>query len=430
MVDPGATQGLSPAVASYVRRDIEERPVVWVHTADDTPLEGTNSWLREAGDSLERLALLPCVLLPGAEGPAPAHALVLKQSPARDEIAAVEKRARQALIASILESQIARPAGDDSGLRFSVIIPTYRRLDQVVEAVRACCELAYPPEAYEVIVADNGPDREPLQQALAPWYAHQSQAEPALQLVHMPVKSVSMARNAAIAVARGQFICSIDDDCRPAPDWLAALDEAWQVMPGAGVIGGQLLLEVPDPVPDVFQPGWEAIWSHLPLGGDQLIRCEDWRSYPWGGNWSTRRNTLMAVGGFPWRYGSRGCSYAGGEEVALSAAIALTGLPIYLSPTATVVHRPSSVRYNLDHVRSTMASSAILEHRLYRDGLIAQETSALGTAGQMLRAAGTMAVAGLIGKRDMARDRQLRLGALGNKLLVQLGWRQVYHLVP
>jgi len=41
-----------------------------------------------------------------------------------------------------------------------------------------------------------------------------------------------------------------------------------------------------------------------------------------------------------------------------------------------------------------------------------------------------MAVAGLIGKRDMARDRQLRLGALGNKLLVQLGWRQVYHLVP
>ncbi len=426
MVDSGAAARLPPQAASYVRRDIEERPVVWVHAAGDAALEGTLGWPREAGDSLERLVLLPCVLLPGAEGPAPAHAVVLEQSPAGDEIAAIEEHARQALIASVLEGQVPQSAREQSRLRFSVIIPTYQRIDQVVEAVRACCKLAYPPEAYEVIVADNGSDPEPLRQTLAAWYADRRLERPTLRVVQMPIKGVSVARNTAIAVARGEIICSIDDDCLPQADWLTALDEAWQAMPGAGIIGGEMLLELPDPVPEVFQPGWETLWSHLPLGGDQLIRCEDWRSYPWGGNWSARRETLLAVGGFPWRYGSRGCPYAGGEEIALGAAIALAELPIYLSPRATVVHRPLSDRYNLEHVRRTMASAAILEHRLYRDGLIASETSALGTAGQMLRAATTMAIAGVAGKRDMVRDRWLRLGALGNKLLVQLGWRRAY----
>jgi len=44
----------------------------------------------------------------------------------------------------------------------------------------------------------------------------------------------------------------------------------------------------------------------------------------------------------------------------------------------------------------------------------------------MLRAAGTMVAAGMLGQRAMARDRRLRLGALANKLLVQWGLRHVY----
>ena len=415
---------LSAAGAALLRRDVMTRRVVWAHAPEAAPPPGTLGWPPSSIADLAVLGLVPCVVLPGAEGPAPDHAVVLDATPDAEAVAPMEARARELLLDSLLRAAGTSEAA--SPLRFSVIIATYRRVARAIQAVQACYDLAYPHEAYELIVVDNDQDHEPLQAALRACQQERDGSGPALRLCHMPITGVSVARNAGISLTRGEIIASLDDDCLPETAWLAKLDEAWQALPDAGVIGGKLLLQLPDPAPEVFQSGWEALWSHLPLSGDQLIRCEGWRSYPWGGNWSARRDTLLRLGGFPWRYGSRGCPYAGGEEIALGAAIALEGLPLYLSPAATVVHSPSTDRYTMEHVRQTMAAGALLEHRLYQDGLIPTAASRWGTLGQMLRAAGTMVAAGMLGQRAMARDRRLRLGALANKLLVQWGLRHVY----
>lgn len=414
---------MPPALASFVRRDVLARPVLWVHAADDAASAppGASGWpLTPESHDLHPLGLTPCVLLPSAlpwVPDPPAHAVIVRHDPTPDEMRPLEEQARQRLA----ERLIAGISLPPPSLRFTVIIPTYERPAQAMEAARAVLEQDFPTDAYELVIIDNSRHPDPMANVHAALSAERRPTDPSSRLIYVPVAGVSLARNTGIAAARGEIICSIDDDCLPQRDWLTALNEAWRTMPEAGIIGGEMLLQLPDPIPKTFQSDWEPIWSHLSVGGTQFVRCHDWRSYPWGGNWSARRDVLWQAGGFPVRYGIRGAAHESGEEIAMAAAAALAGRAVMLCPTAKVIHRPAPDRYTMAHVKRTLTASALLEHHLYKDGLIPSATSPLGTLSQMLRALATMLAAGLMGRRHLARDRRLRAGALGHKLLVQFG---------
>ncbi len=431
-------------LAAFVRADVLARPIFWVHASDARvslpPLAPDMvAWpLARAGSGTDGLELVPCVLLPGTlpllREPL-RHALFLDHFPSVDEVESVGMRARHRLVAALAEGMPLAPAR----FRFSVIVATLERLSQAMAAIRALCQQSFDVEAFEVLVVDNSPDAGPLREALERLLSELGERRPQVRLLHMPIAGVSLARNVGVAVAQGEIICSVDDDCRPRADWLAALDRAWRAAPEAAVIGGKIILRLPVPQPEVFQAGWEPIWSGFPLPDNGLIiPAVDWRSYPWGGNWSARREALWQIGGFPVRYGRAGNTlhrgfgargaHNGGEEIAAAAAIAKVaasekGRAVLLCPAATVEHHPAADRFTMAHVRHTLAASALLEYRLYRDGLIPSATSWAGTVGQLLRATATMTLAILTGRRRLARDRWLRLGALGEKLLVQTGLR-------
>ena len=40
--------------------------------------------------------------------------------------------------------------------RYSIVIPTYRRGDQLAECLESVCALDYPKDAIEVVIIDNG----------------------------------------------------------------------------------------------------------------------------------------------------------------------------------------------------------------------------------------------------------------------------------
>lgn len=97
----------------------------------------------------------------------------------------------------------------------SVVIP---HLDQP-EALRLCLESlarqSVLPDAFEVIVADNGSsDEGALALALASF--------PAARLVVEPARGAANARNAALRIARGEVIAFIDADCVADPSWIEA----------------------------------------------------------------------------------------------------------------------------------------------------------------------------------------------------------------
>ncbi|MDP0501263.1 MAG: glycosyltransferase family 2 protein [Verrucomicrobiota bacterium JB022] len=105
--------------------------------------------------------------------------------------------------------------------RFSIILPTRARHGTLGRALASLWAQTYPD--FEVILVDaNDPDERVRQvPALQPLLA-----DPRLRVIEMPVASPSgVSRNAALRVARGEWIVYQDDDDAARPDRLARLVE-------------------------------------------------------------------------------------------------------------------------------------------------------------------------------------------------------------
>lgn len=117
----------------------------------------------------------------------------------------------------------------------TVVIPTFRRPDQLVAAVQSVfgqqgCE----SRGCEIVVVDNDPSGSAetvvrgLKGAFPVVYHHE------------PRPGVSHARNCGLAAAQGRYVAFLDDDEVADPQWLAALLDA-QARSGAGVVFGPVM---------------------------------------------------------------------------------------------------------------------------------------------------------------------------------------------
>lgn len=113
---------------------------------------------------------------------------------------------------------------------YSIIIPTYNRPAQLAACLKALEALDYPG-AFEVIVVDDG-------SPVPPTY----QGPLNVVLLTQPHAGPAAARNAGAAHARGKFLAFTDDDCAPAPDWLAKL----AAEAGPYMVGGRTVNTLPD----------------------------------------------------------------------------------------------------------------------------------------------------------------------------------------
>jgi len=98
-------------------------------------------------------------------------------------------------------------------VRFTVVIPTRGRPEHASACVRAILAQESPPP-FEVVVADQSDD-EATREAVG--------ADPRVRVERVPGRGRSRALNAGFRAASAPWIVVTDDDCRPAPDWLAAL---------------------------------------------------------------------------------------------------------------------------------------------------------------------------------------------------------------
>lgn len=120
------------------------------------------------------------------------------------------------------------------GTRFSVIIATFNRPDELTQCIRAIAGLQYPRDGFEVIVVNDGGASGRLDHLAG------IAGDVDLRLVSKPNAGPGAARNAGAAVARGEFLAFVDDDCLPPPDWLTRLAAAVEKYPDA-LIGGRTI---------------------------------------------------------------------------------------------------------------------------------------------------------------------------------------------
>jgi len=107
-------------------------------------------------------------------------------------------------------------------LRIDVGVCTFRR-ESVAATLQSLAAQVLPPHlAMRVIVADNEPEpaAEPRVRAAA------EAGGLDLVYVHAPAQNISLARNAVLDAATGDYLAFIDDDQTAAPDWIASLAAA------------------------------------------------------------------------------------------------------------------------------------------------------------------------------------------------------------
>lgn len=121
----------------------------------------------------------------------------------------------------------------------SVIIPIYNGETDIPDLVHGLMAQTYPADRVEYLLVDNGSrDRtwELLEQAAIDG---QTQGVILRPLQESQIQSSYAARNAGIRQAQGEFLAFTDADCRPQPQWLAALVEPFGD-PGVGLVAGEI----------------------------------------------------------------------------------------------------------------------------------------------------------------------------------------------
>jgi glycosyltransferase involved in cell wall biosynthesis len=211
--------------------------------------------------------------------------------------------------------------GPLGGPRASVVIATYQRASLLPRLIGALEAQTVPSTEFEVVFVDDG-SRDGSRELLAQLAA--------ASLLDIRVlgdgvnRRQAAARNIGWRAARAPIVAFTDDDCVPAPDWLAqglaALGEAHRVVVGR---------TIPDPGQVHLQGPFSR--SITVAHADYFETC----------NVFYRRRDLEEVGGFDEAFTSHG-----GEDTDLGWRVRDRGAePVFL-PEALVLHdvKPSDVR--------------------------------------------------------------------------------------
>lgn len=114
----------------------------------------------------------------------------------------------------------------------SIVIVTYNNLQINQACLRAIFrETDYPN--FEVIVVDNGST-----DGTPEWLANEAGLEPRLKVIHnTDNRGFAAANNQGLRIARGQYLCLLNNDTVVTQGWLATLIRHLQTKPELGLVG-------------------------------------------------------------------------------------------------------------------------------------------------------------------------------------------------
>lgn len=226
-------------------------------------------------------------------------------------------------------------------MRLTVIIPTWRRPDDLVRCLVALRAQQRLPD--EVLVALREDDSETLL-ALATW----DPGPLPLRIVSVGLADASEARNRCIDIAIGDVLVLTDDDTVARRDFLARIRAHFVADPALGGLGG------PDWIGGVELPEQDRPrtvggirWWGRRIGnhhrGARSVQAVEWLK---GANMSLRR---AALGALRFGRGLRGAGAQFGEDIALSLELRRIGWKLVYDPEVAVDHYPGRLQPGADH---------------------------------------------------------------------------------
>jgi GT2 family glycosyltransferase len=209
--------------------------------------------------------------------------------------------------------------------QLSLIVPTFNRRGSLLRALDALGRQTLPPDAFEVVVVSDGSNdgtTEAVRSVHLPF---------PLRLFEQKNQGPSVARNHGARMAVAPLLVYMDDDMEPAADFLEEHARAHSEDTCLVLIGPQ------SGPKDEPMDHWVA-WEHRMLQKQyENFEAGIWEAGPnnlYSGNFSVRREHLLAVGGFNEEFTRQ-------EDVELGFRLAKHGLHFQFSMRANGVHRPT-----------------------------------------------------------------------------------------
>jgi GT2 family glycosyltransferase len=122
--------------------------------------------------------------------------------------------------------------GDPTAETIGVLIPTYRRPDDVRRCLSGVAEQTRAPDDVIVVVRRDDTDTQHV-------LAHPAGDRLPLRVILVDEPGTVVARNAGIGACRTDVLAMIDDDAVPHPDWLHRILGHFQRDPSLGGVGGK-----------------------------------------------------------------------------------------------------------------------------------------------------------------------------------------------
>ncbi|MCY7485298.1 glycosyltransferase [Paenibacillus alvei] len=251
--------------------------------------------------------------------------------------------------------------------KVSVVICTYKRTEKLANALASVVDQSFSKNDYEIIIVNNDIYNNEIFQLVQESKEKFNLTEDFIQYHVAPLKGLSFARNVGMFSAKGEVILYIDDDALAEHNLLEETYNCFSYDSMLGVVGGNIILNLPDPVPTIVRPGSEAYWSQLIINDRELKYSNYQWEFPYGANYAVRKDSLLRIGGFRTSYGRKGNDYAGGEEIVVSFMMKEIGYKVALNPKMKVIHDVDHSRYTIEHVNKTMISSLVTNYQLQRD---------------------------------------------------------------
>lgn len=228
---------------------------------------------------------------------------------------------------------------------FSIIIPTYRRREQLTACLQSIARLDYPRDRFEVIVVDDGSEAPPKD--VVAFFDDRLNTT----LLTQPHAGPATARNTGAAEAKGDFLVFTDDDCAPAPDWLQTLAARFASAPDHA-IGGRTLNALPD---NLYSTTSQALIDYLyayynAVPGKAVFFTSN--------NLALPADRFRAIGGFDTRF-----PLAAGEDRELCDRWLHRGYPMTYAPEVVMYHAHALTLRSFGRQHFNYGRSAFHFHR-------------------------------------------------------------------
>jgi glycosyltransferase involved in cell wall biosynthesis len=173
---------------------------------------------------------------------------------------------------------------------FSVIVPTFNRVNLLVGTLSSIKSQELDSSEYEVIVVDNGSSKD-NRQKVGEIVRHYGEH---IRYIFEPRQGLHWARHAGAKAAKGVILVYTDDDVIVDQNWLSELKHAYIEM-GADCAGGRILIKWDRQPPEWVIP-YEDVLGRLDYGPERRFLLPG--SSINGGNFSILKARLFEIGGF------------------------------------------------------------------------------------------------------------------------------------